>query len=118
MRLYRKIVTLVTIFFAGVSGVFLVAGAGAPGLRLLVGLIFFISLLNLSLYTREFGRWLKRVIQTAGGHLAAGDQPPPPPPGGAKSGGGKPGKPGGKPAGKPADDDPADDDDDDMAEDE
>lgn len=71
MRFYKKFVSTVTIFFAGVSGVFLLSGAGAPALRLLVGLIFFISLLNLSIYLREFGQWSQKVIQSAGGQLAA-----------------------------------------------
>jgi|GEM_PF-3831262 len=71
MRFYKKVVTTITIFFAGVSGVFLLSGAGAPGLRVLVGLIFFISFLNLSTYLREFAQWSQRVVRTAGGQLAS-----------------------------------------------
>lgn len=71
MRFYKKIVVTITIFFAGVSGVFLLSGAGIPGLRILVGLIFFISTLNLTIYLREFGQWSRKVLQTAGGQLSA-----------------------------------------------
>lgn len=70
MRFYKKIVVTITIFFAGVSGVFLLSGAGIPGLRILVGLVFFISTLNLTIYLREFGQWSRKVIQTAGGQLS------------------------------------------------
>lgn len=75
MNLYKKTVVIVTIFFAGVSGVFLLSGAGHPGLRLMVALIFFISCLNLSVYPREFGRWSKKVAQSAGGQLAVAAKP-------------------------------------------
>lgn len=71
MRFYKKIVIIITLFFAIVSGVFLLTGVGMPGLRILVGLIFLISFFNLSVYTPEFGQWAKRVIQAARGQLAA-----------------------------------------------
>lgn len=70
MNFHKKIVALVTLFFAGTSGVFLLTGAGAPGLRLLICLIFFVSALNLSVYWREFGRWLGGAARAARGHLA------------------------------------------------
>lgn len=94
MRFYKKIVVTITIFFAGVSGVFLLSGAGIPGLRILVGLIFFISTLNLTIYLREFGQWSRKVLQSAGSQLSAagksGKKPdsegkPSGPPGKAKS---------------------------------
>lgn len=71
MRFYKKIVTTITIFFAGVSGVFLLSGTGLPVIRVFTALIFFISLLNLSIYIREFGQWSKNVLQKAGKELAA-----------------------------------------------
>lgn len=67
---YNKIVIIITLFFTGVSGLFLVSGAGVPILRLMVFFVFFIGALNLSLYWREFGRWLNRTAHTAGAHLA------------------------------------------------
>ena len=75
MNYHKKITALVTLFFAGISGVFLLTGAGAPGLRLMICLIFFISVLNLSVYWREFGRWLGQTAQTAKGHLAEARKP-------------------------------------------
>lgn len=92
MRFYKKIVTTTTIFFAGVSGVFLLSGAGAPGLRVLVGLIFFISALNLSIYLREFAQWSQKVVQTAGGQLAAAGKTDKKPGGGADGKSGTPTK--------------------------
>lgn len=96
MRFYTKAVTTITTFFAGVSGVFLLSGAGAPGLRILVGLIFFISVLNLSIYLRKFAQWSQKVVQTAGGQLAAAGQTD------KKSGIGAKGKTGSPNKGKPA----------------
>lgn len=71
MGVYKKVVAIITTFCGGVAGVFLVTGAGAQGLRLMVTLIFILCLLNVSVYLREFGLWLKKTMQTAGGHLAA-----------------------------------------------
>ncbi|MDR1045657.1 MAG: hypothetical protein LBP33_11155 [Candidatus Adiutrix sp.] len=68
--IYRKLVWLITAFFAGVSGVFLLSGAGSPGLRLLVAAVFFISLLNLSLYARELYRDFTGAFKLMGGQSA------------------------------------------------
>lgn len=70
MGFHKKIVAVVTLFFAGISGIILISGAGVPALRVMVFLIFCISALNLSVYWREFGRWLNKTAHTAGGHLA------------------------------------------------
>ena len=67
---YRKVVQIITAFFSGISGVFLLSGAGGPGLRLLVGLICFISLLNLSLYAREVYQSCQRAFKLMGGQSA------------------------------------------------
>ncbi|MDR0882037.1 MAG: hypothetical protein LBP55_05795 [Candidatus Adiutrix sp.] len=71
MQFYRKAVELITLFFAGVSGVFLLTGTGTPGLRLMARLIFFISALNLSLHIREIVPWGKKVMHKVGLELAA-----------------------------------------------
>ena len=93
MKFYPKIVAITTAFVGGSAGVFLVTGAGAPVLRILVWLIFLLCLLNVSIYFREFFKWLQKTIQSAGAHLAATGKPPP------KPGDGKPGGDGGKPGG-------------------
>lgn len=61
---------IITLFFTGVSGLFLISGVGVPILRLMLFFVFFIGALNLSLYWREFGRWLNKTAHTAGAHLA------------------------------------------------
>lgn len=75
MKLYRKIVTIITAFCGGVTGVFLLSGAGAPGLRVLVLLFFLICLLNASTNIGDFTAWLKKTIQVASGHLATASKP-------------------------------------------
>ena len=82
-------VLAVTTFFTCVSGVFLLAGAGAPGVRVMVALIFFISALNLSVYARE-------LCQAVRASRPGGVKPEPGPPGGGKD---KPAEGGGAPAG-------------------
>lgn len=76
----------VTTFFTCVSGVFLLAGAGAPGVRVMVVLIFFISFLNLSVYARELGQSIKAS-------RPGGVKPEPAQPGGGQA---KPGNDGGR----------------------
>lgn len=89
-KFYKKMVIAVTTFFTCVSGVFLLAGAGSPGVRLMVTAIFFISFLNLSVYAREL---YQNVKQSRPGGVK-----PEPPKDAAKPGGqGKPG--GGGPGG-------------------
>ena len=78
--LYKKIVLTITSFFCGASGVFLLSGAGSPGLNLMCGLIFLVTLLNLSLHAGDYCNSLKKK--------AASFLPPPPKPEGG-SGGGK-----------------------------
>lgn len=86
----------VTTFFTCVSGVFLLAGAGAPGVRIMVAVIFFISLLNLSVYARE-------LYETIRSSHPGGVRPEPPQPavpnkpggGGPPGGGGQGGDNGG-----------------------
>ena len=75
---------IITVFSGGVAGVFLLSGAGAPGLRVLVLLFFLICLLNASIYIRDFTAWLKKTIQVASGHLAAAGKPDAKPQGGDK----------------------------------
>ena len=89
MHFYRKAVELITLFFAGVTGVFLLTGTGTPGLRLMALLIFFISALNLSLHTRDILPWGKKIMHKVGLELAAfgkvsGESKP-----GGQSGGGE-----------------------------
>ena len=74
--LYKKTVLAVTSFFCGVSGAFLLSGAGSPGLNIMFALIFLVSLLNLSLYTNEY---CKSFITQAASFF-----PPPAKPGPAK----------------------------------
>ncbi|MDL2259652.1 hypothetical protein LJB99_02085 [Deltaproteobacteria bacterium OttesenSCG-928-K17] len=71
MKFYRKIVIVITCFFAFISGVILISGGGEPALRLLVGAVFIVSFLNLTVYVREFGQWLNSNVKSAGTHLAA-----------------------------------------------
>lgn len=71
MRLYRKIVALVTAFAAGISGVFLLSGAGVPALRILFLLFFAVCCLNLTLHFKEFSFWLRKTAQNAGAYVAA-----------------------------------------------
>jgi hypothetical protein len=78
--LYKRIVLGLTSFFCGVSGAFLLSGAGSPGLNVMAGLIFLLSLLNLSLHVKDYGQSFKK-------RMAAFHPPPPPPPPKPESGG-------------------------------
>ena len=77
--LYKKIVLAITSFFCGASGAFLLSGAGSPGLNIMMGLIFLVSLLNLSLYTKEYYLSFKK-------HMATFHPPPQKPESGGLSG--------------------------------
>jgi hypothetical protein len=85
--LYKKLVLTITSFFCGASGVFLLSGAGSPGLNLMFGLIFWMSLLNLSLHAGEYYKSFKKK--------AASFFPPPPKPEGGSGGQGHGGGSGG-----------------------
>jgi len=87
--LYKKIVLTITSFFCGASGAFLLSGAGSPGLNFMFGLIFMVSLLNLSLHAGEYYQGFKKK--------AASFLPPPPKP---EGGPGAPGKGGGSGGGQ------------------
>jgi hypothetical protein len=76
---YKKIVLAITSFLGGVSGAFLLSGAGSPGLNLMFSLIFLVSLLNLSLYIGEYYQSFKKQM--------ASFLPPPPKPEGGSGGG-------------------------------
>jgi hypothetical protein len=94
-------VIVVTAFIGGVAGVFLLSGAGVPGLRVLVSFLFFVCLLNLSLYLKEFGQWCHKSIQAAGSALA-GQKPAEAKPAGGGGSGGQGGGGGGQGGGTPA----------------
>ncbi len=82
---------LITAFFCGSSAVFLLSGAGYPGLRILIFLIFFVSGLNLSLYAKEIYHGLRKAVTLFGGQseepAPKGDKGP-----GKGEGGEKPGQ--------------------------
>ena len=88
-KLYKKIVLAITSFFCGASGAFLLSGAGSSALNLMFGLIFLVSLLNLSLYANEYYQSFKKQVASL--------CPPPvkPPEGGGHGGGGGQGGGGG-----------------------
>ncbi len=91
MKFYRRIVTNINIFFAGITGVLLVSGAGSLELKIIGGLIFLICVLNLLIYLKEFGKWCKGSVQAAASEIATRSGPakaPAPPQGGGKPGGG------------------------------
>ena len=71
--LYKKIVLAITSFLGGASGAFLLSGAGSPGLNIMMGLIFLVSFLNMSLYINEYYKNFKT-------RMASFRPPPPPPP--------------------------------------
>ena len=79
--LYKKIVLGITSFFCGASGAFLLSGAGSPGLNIMFGAIFLVSLLNLSLYANEYYKSFKKQV-------ASLCPPPAKPEGGGQGGGG------------------------------
>jgi len=60
--LYKKIVLTLTSFFCGASGAFLLSGVGSPGLKIMFGLIFLVSFLNLSLYANEYYTSFKKQM--------------------------------------------------------
>jgi len=60
--LYKKIVLAVTSLFCGASGTFLLAGIGSPGLKVMSGLIFLVSFLNLSLYVNDYYKDFKKQV--------------------------------------------------------
>ena len=74
MGFHKKIVAVITLFVAGVSCVFLISGAGVPALRVMVFVLFSICVLNLSVYWREFGRWIRKTAHTAGENLTEARQ--------------------------------------------
>ena len=84
--LYKKTVLAFTSFFCGISGAFLLSGAGSPGLNVMFGLIFLVSLLNLSLYTNEY---YKSFIKQAASFFPPPAKPEPPKAEPAKAEGGK-----------------------------
>jgi len=86
-KAYWKVVMLITAFFCGSSAVFLLSGAGYPGLRVLVFVIFLVCLLNLSLYAREIVQGLKTAARLVGGQSAEPGGQGPPAKGGDKGGG-------------------------------
>ena len=61
-NIYKRIVLAFTSFFCGASGAFLLSGAGAPGLNVLIGLIFFVSLINLSLHVKDYYQNFKKRL--------------------------------------------------------
>jgi uncharacterized membrane protein YfcA len=86
-NLYKKIVLALTSFFCGISGAFVLSGAGSPGLNVMFGLIFVLCLLNLSLHANEYYKSFKTRL--------ASFHPPPPPPAKPEGGGGSGGGGGG-----------------------
>ncbi|MDR2826805.1 MAG: hypothetical protein LBV77_01970 [Candidatus Adiutrix intracellularis] len=61
-KFYKQMVLALTAFLGWTSGIFILSGAGSSRLNLLVGLIFFVSLINISLYIGEYYKNLKKYL--------------------------------------------------------
>ena len=66
MKLIKKIVTAITLFYTAVSGIFLLSGAGSNRLQIMVALIFFISVINLIPNARDYYLEKKKTVRLGG----------------------------------------------------